>query len=185
MFTSGSLSAFLPPFAARYIHLGNSASRNCGGRRQPAPMNSHFEPPLPACGMSANTFAVCISIDTKMMLSNPPLCRGRHLIRHGCAVPPSPEKGRLWGPPVWRCATVFAENMVPCPSQTAPLKYRLSDISYPRQAGKLPQGEGSEVTTGGICARLGRGGFMDQVCIRQPESISLAIWKVDFRNSSG
>ena len=108
-----------------------------------------------------------------------------HLIRHGCAVPPSPEKGRLWGPPVWRCATVFAENMVPCPSQTAPLKYRLSDISYPRQAGKLPQGEGSEVTTGGICARLGRGGFMDQVCIRQPESISLAIWKVDFRNSSG
>ena len=29
--TCGPLSAFLPPFVARYIHLGNSASRNCGG----------------------------------------------------------------------------------------------------------------------------------------------------------
>ena len=53
------LSVLLHPFAARYIHLGNSASRNCGGRRQPAQINSHFEPPLPACGMSAKAVAVC------------------------------------------------------------------------------------------------------------------------------
>ena len=42
------LGVLLHPFAARYIHLGNSASRNCGGRRQPTAMSSHFEPPLPA-----------------------------------------------------------------------------------------------------------------------------------------
>ena len=63
--------------------------------------------------MSAYTFAVYISIDTKMMLSNLPLCRSRYLIRHGCAVPPRtmlaasrPKRGRLGVSPQCRLTAV-------------------------------------------------------------------------------
>ena len=56
-------------------------------------------------GMSANTSAVCISIDTKMILFHLPLCRSRHLIhrKRFPGMPPTasrPERGRLGKPEI-------------------------------------------------------------------------------------
>lgn len=49
-----------------------------------------------------------------------------------------------------------------CCRRRPPLKYRLSDISHPRQAGELPQGEGF----GGlmVCGRLPLEGKLDREC---------------------